>query len=196
MTEPTDEEVDVLANKDFLLLKSSVSEKVTAYLADIERALHQEIKASDFPFPKGTFLRAGKISKGENYRLLPYFILDYPRLFSNKQVFAFRSMVWWGNHFSCTLHLSGPILDDFRSALLQNLPKNPDLYFCVNSQPWEYHYGRENYRQIKDLTTENIVHQLEQNHFVKISNFIAVSEWDRFKSFTLKSFARFLQCLY
>jgi hypothetical protein len=49
----------------------------------------------------------GKISRGENYQLLPYIILDYPSYFSRNNIFAVRTMFWWGNFFSITLHLSG-----------------------------------------------------------------------------------------
>lgn len=192
---PSDEELSVLQNQEFLKLKNSVSEKVIAYLAEIERELHREINLSSFPFPEQTFLKAGKISRGEQYRLLPYFILDYPRLFSKEEVFAFRTMLWWGNHFSCTLHLAGPVLNSFRKSIISNLQKEKDLYFCVNAEPWDYHYGEENYVQIKHLDQKKIVDQIEKNGFVKISAYISISEWHDFKRFTLTSFARFLQCL-
>ena len=48
-----------------------------------------------------------KISKGENYRGLPYVMLDYPRLFGREEVLAIRTFFWWGHGFSVTLHLKG-----------------------------------------------------------------------------------------
>ena len=50
-----------------------------------------------------------KIAKGENYLQLPYVLLDYPRCFDKENIFAIRTMFWWGNFFSITLHLSGSI---------------------------------------------------------------------------------------
>lgn len=196
MNEVTDQELEVLSNRDFLKIKASVMEKAVAYLAEIERELHAKIGETDFPFPKNTFLKAGKISKGEQYRLLPYVILDYPRLFSKKEVFAFRSMIWWGHHYSCTLHLSGPSLQWFGNSLKEKLQTEENVYFCVNSHPWDYHYGEENYLPVQTIDPQKIVHQIEQHGFVKISKFIPVYEWNDYKSFTLESFARFLRYLY
>lgn len=193
---PTDEELAILKNDRFLRLKNEVSEKIIAYLAEIERALHREIKLTDFQWPEGTFLKAGKISKGEQYRGLPYFILDYPRLFTQKEVFAFRNMLWWGNHYSCTLHLQGPLLERQKEAIAKNLLSQHDVYFCVNDQPWDYHYESSNYLQIKDLVLTDILYQMDTNGFIKLSSFIPVDEWDEFYSFTLTSFARFLKCIH
>ncbi|WP_421877020.1 hypothetical protein [Marinoscillum sp.] len=193
---PTDEELAILKNDRFLRLKNEVSEKIIAYLAEIERALHQEIKLADFQWPEGTFLKAGKISKGEQYRGLPYFILDYPRLFTQKEVFAFRNMLWWGHHYSCTLHLQGPLLKRQKEAIAKNLLSQNDVYFCVNDQPWDYHYESSNYLQIKDLALTDILYQIDINGFIKLSSFIPVDKWDEFYSFTLTSFARFLKCIH
>lgn len=190
-----DDELRVLKDSEFLLLKHQVSEKVICYLADIERALREEIKSGNFPFPEGAFLKAGKISKGDNYRLLPYFILDYPRLFSRKEVFSYRTMLWWGNHFSCTLHVSGSGLNTFRNALAENIPGNESLWFCVNEHPWDYHFDPANYLPATRLTSDDINRHIDRTGFMKISDYLPLTRWQEFKSFTLTSFARFLRCL-
>ena len=76
-------------------------------LSQSERQLKALISASDFEFPSNAFLKAGKISKGDSYLDLPYFVLDYPRLFSKEDVFAYRVMVRWGHEISFTFHLGG-----------------------------------------------------------------------------------------
>lgn len=192
---PTEEELHILGDDQFLLLKNKLSDKIIAYLADIERSLHREIQENAFPFPPGTFLKAGKISKGEQYRQLPYFILDYPRLFTQKEIFAFRTMLWWGHHFSTTLHLQGPFLNAHKKQIVENLVKDSALYFCVNKQPWDYHYDPSNYMKISDLKEIDLIDQIKQNGFIKISNFIPVTAWNTYSSFTLASFARFLKCI-
>lgn len=192
---PTEEELAILNDVKFLRLKNELSEKIIKHFAQIERALHQEVQRASFPFPKGTFLKAGKISKGEQYQELPYFILDYPRLFTKKEVFAFRTMLWWGHHFSTTLHLQGSFLEANKKQIIRNLVKDKGLYFCVNKQPWEYHYEPHNYLMIRDLQENELDLQIRNNGFIKISNFIPVTAWDDFSSFTLTSFARFLKCL-
>lgn len=194
----TQEEHKVLNDTHFLKVKHQLSEKVIKYLSHIERALHEEVTLhkKSFPFPKGTFLKGGKISKGDQYKLLPYFILDYPRLFTQKEIFAYRSMLWWGHHFSCTLQLSGPVLEKNKEVLIDNIFLDKDIYFCVNNQPWEYHYGNDNYLQIKDLTKKDLINQINRNGFIKVNDCLPLEEWEAYKSFTLKTFARFLQYFY
>ena len=79
-----------------------------------------EIKKKKLVFPHAVDALNGKIFRGENYRQLPYLVLDYPKHFSKESVLAFRTMLWWGNFFSCTLHLQGKALDERRSSLIQN----------------------------------------------------------------------------
>ncbi|MEI9808974.1 MAG: hypothetical protein WDO16_14545 [Bacteroidota bacterium] len=74
-----------------------------------------------------------KISKGENYKGLPYLVLDYPRYFEKDNHFAVRSMFWWGNFFSSTLHLSGIYKKKYTSAIeasFTQLQEN-DFFICV-----------------------------------------------------------------
>ncbi|REE05562.1 hypothetical protein [Marinoscillum furvescens] len=193
---PTPEELEILNNDHFLLVKNQVSEKVISYLAAIERSLHAHIQQVDpGVFPEGAFLKSGKIAKGEQYKGLPYFILDYPRLFTQKQVFAFRVMLWWGNHFSCTLHLQGPPHLQQPQTLIKKLMEHPELYFCVNTQPWDYHYEHTNYRQVKNLNQDNMRDQIERHGFIKISKYLPVTSWDNFQTFTLQCFDDFLRLI-
>lgn len=192
---PTDEELNILNDVSFLKMKNVLTGKIIQYMSQIERALHHQIQQTDFDFPEGTFLKAGKISKGEQYKDLPYFILDYPRLFTQKEVFAFRSMLWWGHHYSTTLHLQGSFLWDNKKQIAKKIVEDKELYFCINKSPWEYHYNSDNYLLIKELDEEGIINQIEKNGFVKLSNYIPVTNWDDFSSFTVTSFARFLKCL-
>ncbi len=177
------------------MLKQQVSEKVIRHLAEIERLLHQEIKSSGFRFPRGTFLRAGKISKGENYQSLPYFLLDYPRLFTKTEVFAYRTMLWWGNEMSCTLHLAGETLSIYRDKIQERIKKEKGIFFCVNEDPWEYHFEPSNYLPVEELEEKNIKNQIETHDFIKISNKISIDKWDEFGDFTLTTFRRFLNML-
>lgn len=191
----SNEELAILKDDTFLKLKNALSEKVIKYLSEIERALHQQITQSDFPFPEGTFLKAGKISKGEQYLGLPYFILDYPRLFTKDNVFAFRSMLWWGHHYCCTLHIQGAELTNRKDEIANKIIQSKDLYFCINQHPWEYHYQKDNYLIINDINLQDIHSQIDNYGFIKLSNFIPVDLWSEYKSFTLASFARFLKCV-
>ena len=77
--------------------------------------------------------RHQKISRGENYKGMPYLILDYPRIFDGEDVFAFRSMFLWGHFFSFSFQLSGIYLERYRLQLEERLHtlQNKDYYYCI-----------------------------------------------------------------
>ncbi|XOV93341.1 MAG: hypothetical protein ACFHWX_01265 [Bacteroidota bacterium] len=195
MDHPTREELEVLKDQRFLLIKQSLSNKVIAQLSMIERLLKDEIEKSNFRFPDQTFLKAGKISKGENYRSLPYYLLDYPRLFTHEAVFAYRTMLWWGNEFSCTLHIGGRPLDECAEKLKARLPQEKRLYFCISNNPWEYHFEESNYEPIESITVKTITDQINKHDFIKISDKISLDNWDQFGDFSLTTLKRFLKLI-
>src|SRR3990167_6258007 len=100
-------EFEVLSDKDFFYTKRAVNEKLIALLEVTQRKISEYISSSGFPFPEECHRKKGKISKGENYNMLPWFMLDYPAFFTQKDIFAFRTMFWWGECFSCTFLMSG-----------------------------------------------------------------------------------------
>ncbi len=195
MDHPTQEELKILNDQRFLIVKQALSEKIIAQLAEIERKLHRIVNESSFDFPEGTFIRAGKISRGENYRSLPYFILDYPRLFTKENVFAFRTMLWWGNEFSCTLHIAGNTLKALQNVLLERLKKEKQLFFCIQDNPWEYHFEKSNYVLIEELSSASIENHIETYGFIKISDKIPLDNWEEFENFSLTTWKRFVKLL-
>jgi len=140
-------------------------------LRTVEETLKSAINEVAIGFPKGTFKKAGKISKGENYQGLPYWVLDFPRKFDNENVLALRCMIWWGNEASCTLHLGG---EHKREVSIEDLPNNS--YFCINESPWEYHFKKDNYVEKKELTEERIKNHTSKRSFIKISRRIPLEE--------------------
>lgn len=165
----TDQEFTYLCDQQFLLSKLEISKKMEGLLGEVEKKLYTIIP--EYSWPAGVLVRAGKLSKGENYLGLPYFILDYPRRFDKEHVFAFRTMFWWGNFFSATLHLAGKYLDMSKDALDANLEhlSASDAYICVNDTPWEYHYQSDNYQKINELNINQLRTTLASRPFLKLS---------------------------
>ncbi len=158
-----------LGDKEFLLSKIEISRKLEQLFAEVEKNLYSIIPK--YSWPAGVLLRSGKLSKGENYQGLPYYILDYPRKFEKQDVFAFRTMFWWGNFFSATLHLGGQHLESFKDALNTNLELlvSSDAYIGVNSTPWEYHYQSDNYKKLSELNIDQLRNTLNTKPFLKLS---------------------------
>ena len=189
----TAKELSYLQDRDFLLAKIEITEKLLAQFTALESALKVHIKANQYTFPDGTLAKAGKISKGENYKGLPYLMLDFPRLFQPESVFAYRSMFWWGNFFSFTLHLQGNAWSASRPKLFHHIDRllqsKEETYVCVSDSPWEYTYDRHNYLPVSEFSKERLSKFLEQHDFLKLSRYVPVEQWMKFTESGVKNFS-------
>jgi hypothetical protein len=186
------EEIALLNDTQFLFLKNVVSEKIVTKLRAIEKNIHKSFTLNADESLQKYGVKTAKISKGEQYQGLPYFVLDYPRYFTRDEVVAFRVMLWWGKFLSCTLHLQGEVIKTLSPALLDRFLDDPNIYFCINDNPWEYHYEDNNYQQLINLNPEAINKHLEEKGFLKLSTFIPIDRWKYYDDFVSETFARFL----
>ncbi|WP_020528487.1 hypothetical protein [Flexithrix dorotheae] len=194
----TEKELRYLIDQDFLITKRLITDKITKLLSDTRTEIKEIIKQFEINFPEGIDNKNGKISKGENYQNLPYLVLDFPKLFKPDSVFAFRTMVWWGNEISFTLHLQGKLLVEFREILIRNhyLIQAKGIYLCVNpSTPWEYHFGDDNYLLANELETAQLTEILSYHSFIKISKKFPLSEIENISSFANSTFLEFMEVL-
>ena len=116
----SDKEHELVCNTNWFLTKHSIIKKVIAIFGELIILMQQMLAKDKDHLPKEVFTKEAKISKGENYQLLPYVILDYPRYFSLTEAIAVRTMFWWGNFFSVTLQLSGAPKEAVIPALIAN----------------------------------------------------------------------------
>ena len=176
----------VLCDSNFFLMKHAVTQKIISLFGEME----QEMK-SKFPSfgisQEGLNISAGKIFRGENYRLFPYILLDYPRQFSQQTVFAFRSMFWWGHEFSFTLHLQGKAFEEYGQIVFDRLRRLKDygVFYCVNDTPWQYHFGVENYRRIDGVISHD---EFFAKKFFKLSRKIPVAEIESAAGYGFETF--------
>ncbi len=184
-------------NSDFLLTKNLAIQKIESLLTKTELALKQQLKSSTFRFPPNTLTKGGKISKGENYKGLPYLVLDYPRKFKTQEIFAYRVMFWWGHYFSATLHLGHMDLMKYRETIVDQLEKlhNQNVFFCVNDSPWEHHFQKDNYVKIDRLGRQEINNFLVDHQFIKLSKKLDLDKWELLPQFAVESLILFLRCL-
>ncbi len=190
----TPAERKALHNKDFFYIKASATKKIDILLAGVRDEIKSEIKKKKLLFPEEADASAGKIFKGENYAGLPYMVLDFPKYFTKESVFSFRTMCWWGNFFSFTLHLQGKALEERRNLMITNgnAFRKKNIFICINSTPWNYQYNSTNYQLIDKFPEEKIKHLFSSKEFVKLSRKTGLNEYRNLPRFCRESFQLFL----
>lgn len=187
-------ELELVTNTEFILTKNRIIQKVYELFGALSEVYKSKLNAYANTLPVDIFSIAPKISKGENYRGLPYIMLDYPRIFSKNDVFAIRSFFWWGKLFSITLQLSGKYMELHKSSLLRNLPnlKEQDFFTGINESQWEHHFEESNYKSVKEIDAYD---EILNKPFIKIAKQHSLSEWNNATEFFEESFGEYLRLL-
>jgi len=173
-------EIELMQNADIILTKNRVLEKIKSLLESVQQ--HQMNYIQEFNVKNEIFKVSPKISRGENYLGLPYLILDYPRQSSGKNFFFIRTMFWWGNFFSCTLHLANNSKEIFKEKIKQSQPVLGDYYISVNDDAWVHHLKESDYKKIKLLSKEQYEQCCESFDHIKIAGRHSLDEWGKMPS--------------
>lgn len=175
-------ELDTVNNSEFIFIKNRIIKNIEEQLKLSKNRLVKHADIFDKILNQSGETIKSNISKGENYKGLPFVILDYPSIFKKDDIFAYRTMFWWGNYFSSTLHLQGKYLSKFRSKLLSNfnLLLNRDIYICINDTPWEYNFDKDNFIPLEN----NHIELLETNNFIKLSKKLPLEEYKSLSQFS------------
>ncbi len=182
---------------EFFLHKKNITDKIYELLGLLSTELKQTPVHQNFDFPKDADHRSGKISKGENYQGLPFIILDFPRLFTRNDIFAFRSWFWWGKCFNFTLHLSGASLDRYAPFLLANIDqlRHTEVYYCMNANPWQHEIVEGNYVLIDELNDQALQKQLTDHGFIKICRELKLERWEDLLTVGRETYELFLSTI-
>lgn len=165
------EESELVQNGEFLLTKNRVISKVMELFGELSMDMQQSGKVAGQP---------PKISRGEQYQGLPYVILDFPRFFSKEDIFAFRTMFWWGNYFIQTIHLRGKYLESFGPEVIGHLELFRAAGFEVfdSEEEWHHDFEKGHFQPIEKLGEEGIREIIRQNSFLKISVKIPLNDFE------------------
>ncbi|HEY5368292.1 MAG TPA: hypothetical protein VIJ75_04805 [Hanamia sp.] len=188
-------ETELVNETQWIFTKQIIIEKVSRLLGALQ-VRYKNLLENNKDVPEELLLRQGaKISKGENYNGLPYLILDYPAIFGKENVCAVRTMFWWANYFSISLHLSGRFfvgqknLDEWLLFL-----KGNNFFVCINENEWEHHFSALNYLNANELTDLQIT-QLHEKSFFKVGKKIALTQWESAPEFLEKTFKEMIALL-
>jgi len=183
-------EMELITNADWILTKNQIIEKIIRFFSALQQE-QRKLATSDKNRLKERFINSSpKISKGENYQGLPYVVLDYPRFFDKEGFGAIRTLFWWGNFFSTTLHISGNNKDLFADKVLKayKLLQEKDFYFCINHTEWQHDFSPENYVAVNQLPFSEYKSMVQKKTFLKLSKVITLDQWEAAEKTMLEDF--------
>jgi len=171
-------ELMMVQDAGLILTKNAIMQKVISIFSSLAENMQLELLKAKLP--QEIKVTEPKISKGENYKGLPYVILDYPKLFGKENIFAIRILFWWGKYFTTTLHLKGAYKEMFSDAIRKNLAllKQKHFFISISNDEWKHEHDEENYASLSRITEKEFDNIVQKKPFLKISVKTALSEWD------------------
>ena len=192
----SDDELQLVTNSNWILTKRKITGTVDQLLGHINEQQQQVIKQQKDWLPEAVVLSAPKIARGENYLQLPYLLLDYPRCFDGADIFAIRTMFWWGNFFSITLHLSGRYKEAYQHTITNNLPAaTQDFFICIHENQWQHHFEAGNYIPVKQLPHESLMDMVNQKQFIKLAIKFPLQPWAALPALLENAFVEMIELL-
>jgi hypothetical protein len=190
-------EMDLVNNADWILTKNGILQKTKQLLFMLQEKQQTHLQLQTQNLPEEVLKPSPKISRGENYQGLPYLILDFPRFFEHKNIFAIRTMFWWGNFFSITMHLAGNYKTMFAQKIisLYELLKETDFFICVHEEQWQHHFESDNYIQISKWSKDDFEYRVNASSFIKLANKIPLTKWDDAQKILLQYFKQIIEVL-
>ena len=173
-------ETELINDASVILTKNAIMEKIKLLMIELQERQQDFFQHSHLFLDKHWENRSPKISKGENYKGLPYLILDYPRVFTSSDIFAVRTLCWWGNFFSTTLHLSGYYKKTFEEKIIasSSLLSKRGFFYCINDDQWEHDFEAGNYLPITEKHINDFEKTIREKSFIKLAVQLPLHQWD------------------
>jgi hypothetical protein len=162
-------ELNLALNAEWILTKNRVIGKVMSLFGEAANDYRKLTELLMGVLPEQFNSYSPKISRGEQYRQLPYVILDYPRIFSKDDIFAIRTFFWWGNFFSITLHLKGQYKNQFQERILKNIQFFSQNHYsiAVSEDEWRHDFEEGVFEGVSDSETI-FKERIGQDKFIKL----------------------------
>ncbi len=176
----SDGELAMACNTNVILTKRAIIESASMlFSSNIDTLTHtfKKIIAAD----KKLAASVPKIARGENYNGLPYVLMDYPAVFHKENIFAVRTMFWWGNFFSITLHVRGSYKDKYAPVILQNLQTENNVYLAVGHKEWDHQFENDNFVKFS-LISNRVKQSIGEKNFLKIALKYELHHWNMMQS--------------
>jgi hypothetical protein len=170
----TPDELALIRDTRFFPAKALIAQKIKRILQQLHGALKEELAISNLLAPDGVDFEIGQFVKGEHLLDFPYQYLDFPKLFTTTEKFAFRSLFWWGHFWVFAWILEGKHLPRYKENLLKSYDQLADqgLYLLMTETPWEWRKDPLYQLEIRKDNQESVAAALASRPFLKIHRFV------------------------
>ncbi|HMK19543.1 MAG TPA: hypothetical protein VK492_15180 [Chitinophagaceae bacterium] len=189
-------EMELVSSPDIILTKNAILQKIKSFFEELQMKQQDILKKYSSQLPEEVLKISPKISRGENYKGLPWLVLDNPRYFQHNNIFAIRTMFWWGNFFSITLHLSGNNKNDLLKNLTDNvslLTKN-DFYIYNGIKEWEHDIDPDSYKKLSVINEDELQKIFSANSFLKLAVKFTVESLETVEDNLLRNYELLVKC--
>ena len=189
-------EVELVSSPDIILTKNAILQKIRSFLEEIQLKQTEILKDHSLQLPKEVIKISPKISRGENYKGLPWLVLDNPRFFQHNNIFAIRTLFWWGNFFSVTLHVSG----NNKKNILKNISHNISLleekefYIYNGTKEWEHDMDPTSYKKLSVIHDDELQKIFSANNFLKLAIKFPIDSFEAIEDKLLRNYELLVKC--
>lgn len=169
----SDTDLQLVNDRTFLLAKRRILDKIASGFGDLDLAIRKLLETQSGPLPIGWENRAGKISRGENLKGLPYLVLDQPAVYGQDGIRALRMLFWWGHGFVLSYHVSGKYLNaehDWEGIC------NPSTLILTGNDPWSYEMKMFSDEAAINADYGNLDELGKKQGYIKLAMFIRLEE--------------------
>ena len=179
------EELALVSDPGWILTKNSIMGRAVELMAALceamsgdLQALRGRIEAAEGEWKPSNWATP-KISKGEHYQGLPYVVLDYPRLFGKEDIFAIRTMFWWGHYFHVTLHLKGRYKELFLPVIREGLSglAGAGFHAAMSGDEWRHELEGGHYMLLDGAASDKL-QAASEYPFLKLSAKCPLDKWN------------------
>ena len=189
-------EMNLVSSPDIILTKNAILQKIKLFFEGVQEKQMDILKDYSSHFPEDILKISPKISRGENYKGLPWLVLDNPRFFQHNNIFAIRTMFWWGNFFSITLHVSGNNKTSFLKKIMGNIRdlKEYDFGIYQGNDEWEHDLDPNSYKKLSSLTPDELDQTVSSNNFLKLAVKFPIESLEAVEEKLLRNYELLVRC--
>jgi len=189
-------EMELVSSPDIILTKNAILQKIKSFLEELQPKQQDILQKYSVHLPEDVLKISPKISRGENYKGLPWLVLDNPRYFQHNNIFAIRTMFWWGNFFSITLHLSGNNKAEFLKKISAHfsLLGESNFYIYTGQKEWEHDIDPDSYKRMSSLNKEKIEKIITENSFLKMAVKFPIDSLEVIEEKLLSNYELLVKC--